>query len=492
VESAVTKEDPNAVSVAAESAVQVVASTLVPKAANRGPKTWVGSTVWPRLTILGLITMDALALLVGLVLAGYVAGGESPVAEVARFAPILLAVWFVIFVAWDLYVQKPSQRSPGALLGAVLSGMGLLLIVSIVYPPSELSIEEISLSTLFIIVLEGGLRLLYKQGTRFISSRELAATPTLIIGEDEERARIRKAMEGSPGAYICVGELSTHVGAVDLSILRQALDQTGARNVILAGTDRLSQVQFLDLLHSMRLRKVRVKLVTGTGTLVSSKPIVVQGNPGVLLLDICSPQLDSRTWMLKRMLDVVGSFVGLIVLSPLLIMVAGLIKLTSPGPVFFRQKRVGADEKIFTCYKFRSMYEDAERRQAELEGQNEAGGVIFKIKNDPRITPIGRFIRDSSIDELPQLINVLKGEMSLVGPRPLPLRDFERMGEHHKKRLGTVPGITGYWQVSGRSDLSFEEMLRLDLYYIENWALFLDLRILLKTVMVVLRHDGAY
>jgi len=492
VESAVTEEDTNAVSEAAESAVHVVASSLVPKAANSGLKTWVGSIVWPRLTILGLITMDALALLVGLVLAGYVAGGESPVAEVARFAPLLLAVWFVIFVAWDLYVQKPGQRSPGALLGAVLSGMGLLLIVSIVYPSSGLSIEEISLATLFIIVSEGCLRLLYKQGTRFISSREFAATPTLIIGEDEERARIRKAMEGSPGAYICVGELSTHFGAVDLSILRQALDQTGARNVILAGTDRLSQVQFLDLLNSMRLRKVRVKLVTRAHTLVDSKPIVVQENSGVLLLDVGSPQLDSRPWMLKRMLDVVGSFVGLIVLSPLLIIVAGLIKLTSPGPVFFRQKRIGADEKIFTCYKFRSMYEDAERRQAELEGQNEAGGVIFKIKNDPRITPIGRFIRDSSIDELPQLINVLKGEMSLVGPRPLPLRDFERMRERDKKRLGTVPGITGYWQVSGRSDLSFEEMLRLDLYYIENWALFLDLRILLKTVMVVLRHDGAY
>ena len=129
MESAVTKEDTNAVSEAAESAVHVVASSLVPKAANSGLKTWVGSIVWPRLTILGLITMDALALLVGLVLAGYVAGGESPVAEVARFAPLLLAVWFVIFVAWDLYVQKPGQRSPGALIGAVISGMGLLLIV---------------------------------------------------------------------------------------------------------------------------------------------------------------------------------------------------------------------------------------------------------------------------------------------------------------------------------------------------------------------------
>jgi exopolysaccharide biosynthesis polyprenyl glycosylphosphotransferase len=492
VERAVTNEDNNPVTEAVESRAQVAASTLVSTAANGSLKTWVGSTVWQRLSILGLITLDTLVVLVGLVLAGYVASGENRVAEVARFAPILLAMWFVVFVAWDLYVQKPGQRSLGAIFGAVLSGMGLLLIVSIVYPPSGLSLEEISLATLFIVMLEGGLRLLYKQGSDFISLRGLVATPTLIIGEDEERARIRQAIEGSQGAYTCVGELSTNVGAVDLSILRQALDRTSARNVILAGTDRLSQVQFPDLLRSLRLRKVRVKLAPAASALVSNKPIAFQEDSGVPLLEVGSPRLDSLPWMLKRMLDVAGSFGGLIVLSPLLLMVAILIKLTSSGPVFFRQKRVGADEKIFTCYKFRSMYEDAERRQAELEAQNEAGGVIFKIKNDPRITPIGRFIRDSSIDELPQLINVLKGEMSLVGPRPLPLRDFERMGELDKKRLGTVPGITGFWQVSGRSDLSFEEMLRLDLYYIENWGLSLDMRILFKTILVVLRHSGAY
>ena len=179
-------------------------------------------------------------------------------------------------------------------------------------------------------------------------------------------------------------------------------------------------------------------------------------------------------------------------LSPLLLTVAILIKATSAGPVLFAQKRVGADEKVFLCYKFRSMYIDAEERQAELEAQNEADGAIFKIKNDPRITPVGRFIRRWSIDELPQLINVLLGEMSLVGPRPLPLRDHELMGELHKKRLAAVPGITGYWQISGRSVLSFEDMVRLDLYYIENWSLSLDIKIILKTVGAVLRGEGAY
>jgi lipopolysaccharide/colanic/teichoic acid biosynthesis glycosyltransferase len=172
--------------------------------------------------------------------------------------------------------------------------------------------------------------------------------------------------------------------------------------------------------------------------------------------------------------------------------VALAVKLTSPGPVLFRQKRIGADEKVFICYMFRSMYEDAEARQEELEAMNEADGAVFKIKNDPRITPVGRFIRRWSIDELPQLINVLKGEMSLVGPRPLPVRDFERMSEVHKERLAAVPGMSGYWQISGRSNLSFDDMVRLDLYYIENWSLSFDVKIILKTLGAVLKREGAY
>jgi lipopolysaccharide/colanic/teichoic acid biosynthesis glycosyltransferase len=191
-------------------------------------------------------------------------------------------------------------------------------------------------------------------------------------------------------------------------------------------------------------------------------------------------------------LDATGSLLGLILLSPLLLSVALAVKLTSPGPILFRQKRIGADEKMFICYMFRSMYEDAEARQEELEAMNEADGAVFKIKNDPRITPVGRFIRRWSIDELPQLINVLKGEMSLVGPRPLPVRDFERMSEMHKERLAAVPGMSGYWQISGRSNLSFEDMVRLDLYYIENWSLSFDIKIIFKTLGAVLKREGAY
>jgi lipopolysaccharide/colanic/teichoic acid biosynthesis glycosyltransferase len=183
---------------------------------------------------------------------------------------------------------------------------------------------------------------------------------------------------------------------------------------------------------------------------------------------------------------------GLLLLSPLFLAVAVAIRLGSPGPILFRQKRIGADGSVFICYMFRSMYEDAERRQAELETMNEADGPVFKIKDDPRVTPAGRLLRRWSIDELPQLVNVLKGEMSLVGPRPLPVRDFHRMEETHKRRLEAVPGMTGYWQISGRSNLSFEEMVRLDLYYIENWSLSFDVKIILRTLGAVVRREGAY
>jgi len=172
--------------------------------------------------------------------------------------------------------------------------------------------------------------------------------------------------------------------------------------------------------------------------------------------------------------------------------VAVAIRIDSSGPVLFRQKRVGVDEKVFVCYMFRSMQEEAERRQRELEALNEAKGPVFKMRDDPRVTRVGRFLRRWSVDELPQLVNVLKGEMSLVGPRPLPVRDFLRMEEAHKRRLGAVPGMTGYWQTSGRSDLSFEEMVRLDLYYIENWSLSFDLKVILKTLGAVFRREGAY
>lgn len=201
---------------------------------------------------------------------------------------------------------------------------------------------------------------------------------------------------------------------------------------------------------------------------------------------------DYRLIFIKRLFDIIGGLVGCILSAPIILLVAIPLVLESPGGLFFKQKRVGLNGRYFQIYKLRSMYQDAEERLAELEAQNEMQGHMFKMENDPRITKVGSFIRKTSIDELPQFLNVLKGDMSLVGTRPPTKKEFKQYLSHHKRRLSMKPGITGMWQVSGRSRITdFEEIVKLDLKYIDEWSLKLDLIILLKTVQVVLARKGA-
>jgi exopolysaccharide biosynthesis polyprenyl glycosylphosphotransferase len=195
---------------------------------------------------------------------------------------------------------------------------------------------------------------------------------------------------------------------------------------------------------------------------------------------------------LKRIADVLLTGAGLLVTWPLFALIAIAIKLDSPGPVLYRQQRVGKDGRLFQMMKFRSMSQDAEQRRAALLAVNEADGPIFKIRNDPRITRVGRWLRRSSLDELPQVFNVLRGEMSLVGPRPPLPSEVEEYEEWQLGRLRAVPGMTGLWQVSGRSDVSFHDMVRLDLHYIRNWSFSLDLEILWRTLPAVIRSRGAF
>ena len=196
--------------------------------------------------------------------------------------------------------------------------------------------------------------------------------------------------------------------------------------------------------------------------------------------------------LVKRIIDIVVSFTAIVFLSPLILFVLILIKLTSPGPAFFLQKRLGLNKRRFFVCMFRTLVADAEQKIRELEGLNEVSGPVFKIKNDPRITPLGKFLRKTSIDELPQLFNVLRGEMSLVGPRPLPIRDYEGFDQDwQRRRFSVVPGITCLWQVNGRSSIPFEKWMELDMQYIDQWSLWLDLKILARTVPAVLKGSGA-
>lgn len=213
---------------------------------------------------------------------------------------------------------------------------------------------------------------------------------------------------------------------------------------------------------------------------------------GIPLIGFKSAHVFSFQRILKRVIDVVFSLVALIVLAPLMALIALLIKLDSPGPVLFGQKRVGKGGRLFTLYKFRSMHPGAEAQQELLADLNEADGPLFKIRSDPRCTRVGRWLRRFSLDELPQFYNVLRGDMSLIGPRPALPSEVEKYQPWHRRRLDVAPGITGLWQVSGRSDLPFDEMALLDIYYIEQWSPALDFKILLRTIPTVIFGDGAY
>ena len=210
------------------------------------------------------------------------------------------------------------------------------------------------------------------------------------------------------------------------------------------------------------------------------------------MLHVDHPELAGGKQLLKSVFDRVTAGLALTLLAPLFLVIAVAIRASDHEAVFFRQIRVGRDGRTFVLFKFRTMVVDAEQRKAELEALNEGAGVLFKMRRDPRVTKVGAWLRRWSLDELPQLFNVLIGDMSLVGPRPALPQEAARYGDHMRRRLVVKPGITGLWQVSGRSDLPFDEAFRLDLRYVENWSLALDLQVLWKTWSAVVHGSGAY
>jgi exopolysaccharide biosynthesis polyprenyl glycosylphosphotransferase len=247
----------------------------------------------------------------------------------------------------------------------------------------------------------------------------------------------------------------------------------------------------LEIVETAHRAGVKVRLAPRTTDLLVKRGEYVPGQ-GVPLFELRPPIFVGADWVVKRSFDVLVSGVVVIVGSPLWLAIAAAIKLDSRGPIFYRDRRVGVGEQEFGMLKFRTMVEGAAEQQVELEQRNEAPGALFKIREDPRVTRVGRMLRRLSLDELPQLLNVLRGEMSLVGPRPLPLRDYDKLDDWHRKRYLVLPGITGLWQISGRSNLNFDDLVRLDFYYIENWSIWLDISILVKTPGAVVSGRGAY
>lgn len=324
----------------------------------------------------------------------------------------------------------------------------------------------------------------------------------LVLGQGEVGRRIASRIIGSDSLRM------TFVGFVDFrareveattDLIRGAIQSKNADEVVVA-VPGLSHQQMLDIGDSCGNGGVGVSFVSDLFETLSRR-VDLSKIEGVPLLQLTSGRKGSLSWASKRLLDIAGSAFLLLILSPLLILCAMIIKRSSPGPALFRQKRVGLNGKEFTFFKFRTMHEEADRKEnrdihksfvTELIRNGSAKRSSYKIVRDPRVTRVGLWLRRYSLDELPQLINVLKGEMSLVGPRPPLAYELESYKKWHKRRLSVRPGITGLWQVSGRSEVPFDDMVMLDLYYVEHMSMWMDISLLLKTLPAVVTTKGAY
>ncbi|GAB3616273.1 sugar transferase [Okibacterium endophyticum] len=327
----------------------------------------------------------------------------------------------------------------------------------------------------------------------------------LVVGQrDEVKYAIRQIAEKSGAAYHVVGvalerfetdALSAAGRSIpvvsDVEHAAEGAARVGADTVIVAGQPSVGSDYIRTL--SWQLEGTATELVLSSRlTDVAGPRIHFRPVEGLPLIQVEIPTFDGTKHVMKRAFDIVASSLGIVVLIPLLLAIAIAIKMDSDGPVLFRQERVGRNGRSFSIFKFRSMVVTAEQELAALLAQNEGAGQLFKMRDDPRVTRVGRVLRKYSLDELPQIWNVLRGDMSLVGPRPPLPREVEGYEDHVNRRLFIKPGITGMWQVSGRSDLSWEESVRLDLYYVENWSLTGDLMLIWRTFKTVVRPAGAY
>ncbi|MDF0530670.1 sugar transferase [Tsukamurella sp. 8F] len=343
---------------------------------------------------------------------------------------------------------------------------------------------------------------------RWLRRQEARRVPTLVVGGYYSARATCGALLRAPETGTCVvgvcvpaGDAGEHtvveaegreipIVGTDREIL-QALDATGARAVALTATDDLGPGDLRRLIWELEEREVELVVTPGVVDIAGHR-IVFETVGDMPMLHIAQPQHARADSAAKRAFDIAFSAAALIGASPVLLVAAIAVKLTSPGPVFYNAERIGEDGEPFTMHKFRSMYVDADKRVEALEEASDGNGVLFKMKDDPRVTRAGRILRRLSIDELPQFINVLKGDMSVVGPRPALAREVSQYPPVMRRRLLVKPGVTGAWQVSGRSDLSWNESIRLDIGYVENWSLGRDIAIVARTVRAVTGSDGAY
>jgi exopolysaccharide biosynthesis polyprenyl glycosylphosphotransferase len=457
-------------------------------------------------SIASLIVLDLCGLILGiysaLVLRAVAYGEEVLWGAIWRaetdWLPFLGLVMVLVFWRAGLYSERERRGGAGRIVGSLIL-VGAVAVAFGIGTNREfgtygLAPTAVVLSIVFIGLLRASYDVITADLLRFAGVRRHA----VLVGDGDRVEYLRRVLgEGRSGiAYDFVGAVGPSAERMPLPFLGSVADlpqifaERELDELIVAEMDfdDKSLVELVDLAHR---RGVRVRVAPTTAELLTKRADYVPGQ-GIPLFELRPPAFVGTDWLVKRTFDVVVSVLVVVVGLPVWIAVAGAIKLGSRGPVFFRDQRVGLNEREFGMIKFRTMYADAPERQERLEAVNEAGGALFKVRDDPRVTPFGRLLRRFSLDEVPQVLNVLRGEMSLVGPRPLPLRDFRLLEPWHRKRYLVLPGMTGLWQIAGRSDLSFDDLVRLDFYYLENWSIWLDISILLRTVPAVIAARGAY
>jgi exopolysaccharide biosynthesis polyprenyl glycosylphosphotransferase len=415
------------------------------------------------------------------------------------YVPFAFLVASLLFARSGLYAER-AQRPGLTRIVASLFQTTLVALIFAVVNGEEFSSYYIFYGTLFFAVAYvSTARYAYEQATGWLLRTAGYKRRAVLVGTGEQIEAVAHALLASGGSapVNVIGFVSLTPrpdnGLRSLGALEDIGDIVGDHKVdeVIIADPAFPQQRALELVDTCHQRGVVVRIAPSTMEILIHRAEFVPGQ-SVPLFELKPPVFDGIDFAVKRSFDLAVSSVLLLLLSPLFAICAALVKLTSRGPVLYQSWRPGIGGAPFACLKFRTMYADADRRQAELEEHNEASGALFKMRHDPRVTKVGRLLRRFSIDELPQLINVLRGDMSLVGPRPLPQRDFDRLEEWHKKRYLVLPGITGLWQVSGRSDLDFDDLVRLDFLYLERWSVFLDLTILVKTVPAVFTRRGAF
>ncbi len=410
----------------------------------------------------------------------------------AEWLPFLAPVTVLVFLQSGLYAPRERRAGAGKVLGALVLVALIILAIGLGTDYDFTTTGLIPTAVVTSTVAIGALRAAYGSIALELLRMLGVRRRVVLVGEGETLAHLERQLQAARGGVgIEVVETVSDVRRPEsLGPLAALLEEERPDELVLAEAD-FDEETVLGVVQLAHRHGVRVKLAPSTTELLVREAEYVPGE-GVPLFELRPPLFSGVDWVTKRAFDLLVAGLLVVLGIPLWLLIAAAIKLDSRGPVLFVDRRIGVGEREFGMLKFRTMVADAPELQRELEEENEATGALFKIRDDPRVTRVGRVLRRLSLDELPQLVNVLRGQMSLVGPRPLPLRDHAMLDDWHKARYLVLPGMTGLWQISGRSGLEFDDLVRLDFTYIENWSIWLDISIIVRTIPAVLTGRGAY